>query len=102
MARQGWRDVTFLHWRVRPDRLVRCLPRGLEPNVFDGSAWIGITPFRVVDFALLALPRLPRGSCFAETNVRAYVIGPDGRDGLWFFDLEVDESANLVARVLLG
>ena len=33
---------------------------------------------------------MPFVSDFTETNLRTYVIGPDGRDGLWFFTLETD------------
>jgi uncharacterized protein len=31
----------------------------------------------------------PPGWAFPETNVRTYVAGPDGREGLWFIRMEV-------------
>jgi uncharacterized protein YqjF (DUF2071 family) len=33
-------------------------------------------------------PALPWFTSFPETNVRTYVVGPDGREGLWFFSLD--------------
>jgi uncharacterized protein YqjF (DUF2071 family) len=42
-------------------------------------------------------------SNFIETNVRTYGVGPDGRDGLWFFTLETDSlPTTLAARTFLG
>ena len=35
------------------------------------------------------VPLEPRVSTFPETNLRTYVAGPDGRQGLWFLRMEV-------------
>src|SRR4051812_36251164 len=35
-----WDELTFLHWRFEPDAVHRLLPRGLEVEPFDGSAWV--------------------------------------------------------------
>jgi uncharacterized protein YqjF (DUF2071 family) len=44
-------------------------------------------------------PALPWFTSFPETNVRTYVRGPDGRDGLWFFSLDAARlEPVLVAR----
>jgi uncharacterized protein len=40
------------------------------------------------------LPAVPAVTSFNETNLRTYVRGPDGRDGLWFFSLDVDSFVN--------
>lgn len=87
---QSWRDVTFLHWPYEPEVVARLLPRGLEPDVWDGAAWVSLTPFSVERFRLPLLPPLPCLSYFPETNVRTYAVGPTGRDGLWFLTLEAD------------
>ena len=49
---QWWRDISFLHWRVDPDLVAPLLPPGVRPDVYDGSSWVGLIPFRMVDGAL--------------------------------------------------
>ncbi|HEX2192819.1 MAG TPA: DUF2071 domain-containing protein [Acidimicrobiales bacterium] len=102
IAHQDWRDVTFLHWAVAPEAIARLLPEGVEPDLFDGQAWVSLTPFSVRGFRLPLTPTVPRLSDFPETNVRTYVRGPGGVDGLWFLTAEVDSLANLGVRPLLG
>lgn len=94
MVRQSWRRMTFLHWRIDAAEISARLPRGLTVDIVDGSAWISLTPFRVENFGVLRLPPVPVVSSFDETNLRTYVRGPDGRDGLWFFSLDVDSIVN--------
>ena len=89
--------MTFLHWPCDPDRLASFLPAGLEPDTWDGAAWISLTPFLMVDFRLPALPPVRRLSTFPETNLRTYVRGPDGRDGLWFLSLDADSLPTVLA-----
>jgi uncharacterized protein YqjF (DUF2071 family) len=88
--------MTFLHWAYPPERLRPMLPEGLDLDTWDGMAWVGITPFLMVDFRIGRMPPLPRLSTFPETNVRTYVRGPDGRDGLWFLSLEADSLPTVV------
>ncbi len=97
---QSWRDITFLHWPYDPAVVAELLPDGLEPDVRDGVAWVGLTPFSVERFRLSLLPPLPCLSYFPETNVRTYVIGPTGRDGIWFLTLEVDSLLTTVGARL--
>jgi uncharacterized protein YqjF (DUF2071 family) len=85
---QHWRRLTFLHWRYPPDQVQALLPAGLTVETFDGSAWVGVIPFRMAAVRPSVLPALPWLSWFPETNVRTYVHGPDGRTGIWFFSLE--------------
>ena len=102
-VRQKWRLMTFLHWPYEPDDIRPLLPAGLEPDLFDGRAWVSLTPFLVQDFQVLDLPPVPILSTFPETNVRTYVRAADGLDGLWFLGLEVDSIATTVgARLGLG
>ena len=91
---QAWRTMAFLHWRVDPAVVAAHLPPGLIPDTVDGSAWIGLTPFHVSPSGLFDLPAVPMVTSFNETNLRTYVRGPDGRDGIWFFSLDVDSVAN--------
>jgi uncharacterized protein YqjF (DUF2071 family) len=82
-----WSDATFLHWRADPARVQALLPQGLRVDVLDGSAWLGVVAFRMSDVRLPGLPAVPGWSTFPELNVRTYVRGPDGRDGVLFLDL---------------
>jgi uncharacterized protein len=100
---QSWTRLTFLHWRYRPDVIGQLLPKGLALDTFDGSAWVGLTPFLIQGLRPLFLPSLPWISRFPEMNVRTYVRGPDGEPGVWFFTLEADRlAAVLGARLTYG
>ena len=89
-SRQRWHAMSFLHWRYGADEVGALLPEGLEVDTREGTAWVSITPFLMKDFRVGPLPAVPGVSTFPETNVRTYVRGPDGQDGLWFFSLEAD------------
>jgi uncharacterized protein YqjF (DUF2071 family) len=97
---QRWSRMTFLHWAYEPDVVAHLLPRGLVPDVFDGRAWVAVTPFVLQGMRLSLTPPLPGLSSFSETNVRTYVKGPDGRDGLFFISLEVASLATMIGARL--
>lgn len=117
MLRASWETLTFVHWRVAPQVIQGLLPSGLTVDVFDESAWLGLTPFVMANMRPLGVPDLPGGlhlvpgarrmprladvTSTAETNVRTYVRGPDGRQGLWFLSLDVG-SAGLAAALRLA
>ncbi len=90
-------SMTFLHWAYEPQVVRALLPDEFEVDTWEGQAWVSITPFLMKDFRLATLPAGgPLSSTFPETNVRTYVRGPDGRDGLWFFSLEADSLPTVV------
>src|ERR1041384_4832910 len=91
---QDWETLTFVHWRYDASTLQARFPAGLTIDVYDGAAWIGLTPFRVSHLTLPGAPPLPWLSTFPETNLRTYVRGPDGIRGIWFFSLD---AARLLA-----
>jgi uncharacterized protein len=97
---QGWKRLTFLHWRYAPEVMAALLPSGLELDTYDGSAWLGLTPFLVTGLRPPGLPALPWISQFPEMNVRTYVRGPDGERGIWFFSLEADRAAAVLGARL--
>jgi uncharacterized protein YqjF (DUF2071 family) len=97
---QSWRELTFLHWRYAADIVERQVPAPLEVETFDGSAWVGVIPFRIVGLRPAALPALPWISTFSETNCRTYVKGPDGTAGVWFFSLDAARAAAVAAARL--
>jgi uncharacterized protein YqjF (DUF2071 family) len=85
---QTWEELAFLHWRVDADAVRALLPHGLELDMHDGAAWLGVTPFRVTGFRLRGVPPLPLLSTFPQLTVRTYVTR-DGKPGIWFFSLDV-------------
>jgi uncharacterized protein YqjF (DUF2071 family) len=91
---QSWCDLTFLHWRYPIEVVQRRVPPSLRVESFDGSAWVGITPFLLRCLRPKSLPPVPWISHFPETNCRTYVRAPDGHSGIWFFSLD---AARLLA-----
>ena len=79
---QTWRRLTFLHWPYHPATVRRLLPPELEIDTFDNTAWVGLIPFEMCN--IRGVPHFP------ETNLRTYVIGPDGSRAVWFFSLDAD------------
>jgi uncharacterized protein len=99
VLRMRWEALTYLHWALDPDVVAARLPRGLVPDVLDGRAYVGLIPFRMAGIGLGPRPLpLPYGR-FPETNVRTYVVGPDGGRGVFFHSLDVTRLApTLVAQ----
>ena len=84
---QTWEDLLFAHWPVPRSALAPLVPPGLELETFDGSAWLGILPFRLTGFRVRGLPAVPGLSTFPELNVRTYVtLG--GKRGIYFLSLD--------------
>jgi uncharacterized protein YqjF (DUF2071 family) len=100
---QHWNDLAFLHWRVEPAEVARFLPDGVEPDVFDGSSWVGLIPFELSHASFGPFPPVPWFGRFAETNVRLYGVGPDGRRSVVFRTLEAAKLIPVVtARAGIG
>jgi uncharacterized protein YqjF (DUF2071 family) len=99
---QRWRSLLFLHFRCDPSEIQRLLPPGLEVDTFDGSAWVGLVPFRMEGVRPVGIPPIKWLSAFPETNVRTYVHR-NGVPGVWFFSLEAANSAACaIARRFFG
>ena len=100
---QVWRDLSFLHWRVDAARVAPLLPRGVAPDTYDGTSWVGLIPFRLTDARFGSGPVLPYVGSFAETNVRLYGVDATGRRGVVFASLEAQRLAFVLgARVALN
>lgn len=114
MLRASWSNLTFVHWRLAPEEIQALLPSGLTVDEYDGAAWLGLTPFIMGNMRPPGVPDLARGFSFVpvpkqmrrlrdlsstpETNLRTYVRGPDGRDGLYFVTLDIGNP--VVAAIL--
>lgn len=95
---QGWFDLAYVHFRYDPDEIAALLPPGLDVDIHDGSAWVGLIPFSMRGIGLPRLPAVPYLGSFPEVNVRTYVVH-DGVPGVWFFSLDVNRLIPaLVAR----
>jgi len=94
---QTWEDLLFAHWRVPLEAVRAHVPADLEVEQHDGSAWIGVVPFRVTGLRLRGTLPLPGVSSFLELNVRTYVRAADGKPGVWFFSL--DASSRIAVEV---
>jgi uncharacterized protein YqjF (DUF2071 family) len=90
--RLSWLDLAFIHYRVDARSLGALLPPGIRLQEFDGSAWVGVVPFRMAGVMRRPFPDLPGLSAFHEINVRTYVIVGD-KPGVWFFSLDADSWA---------
>lgn len=97
---QTWDHLLFAHWRVDAAALRALLPEQLPLDLFDGEAWLGITPFRVTGFRLRGTLPLPVASSFLEANVRTYVTH-DGKPGIWFFTLDAESRVAVEAAKLM-
>lgn len=89
-----------MHWAVEPARVQQHLPHGLTVDTHDGAAYVGLIPFDMRDVRPPGVPPvLPWVGDFPETNVRTYVVAPNGERGVWFHSLEAARlGAVLVAR----
>jgi uncharacterized protein len=85
---QTWEELLFAHWRVPLERVREHVPAELEVETHDGSAWVGVTPFRLRGLRGRGMLPLPGVSSFLELNVRTYVNFGGEKPGIWFFSLD--------------
>lgn len=105
---QNWCDILFIHWEVDPDAIAEVLPPELEPDLYQGKAWVGLVPFRMTGIRPVGLPAVPYLSHTLETNLRTYVKHKDPAKNtesraVWFFSLEAaNPFAVVTARLGYG
>ena len=84
---QEWRHLTFLHWRVDPEKLAPYIPEGLEIDLHEGQAYVGTIPFLMKNVRPRWAISVPGISTFPEFNIRTYVKN-GGKGGVLFLTLE--------------
>ena len=84
-------DVAFLHWRYDPDVVRPLLFPGIEPDIVDGSAYVGLVAFRMRSYGE-----------FLEFNVRTYSVDEHGRRGVVFLSMEADRLPWVLAARAAG
>src|SRR5712691_1614051 len=97
LMRQRWARLLFLHWPVAPEAVGPLIPAGLDVDVHDGQAWIGLVPFVVRGARPVFLPPIPGLSSFDEVNVRTYVHRRGRDPGVWFFSLDASSRVAVAA-----
>jgi uncharacterized protein YqjF (DUF2071 family) len=89
VLRQRWNDMLFANWPVPAALLAPLIPEGLQVDTFQGSAWLGVTPFWIQQIKLQGLPPIPGSRSFPHLSLRTYVRDPQtGTAGLTFLSLE--------------
>ena len=97
---QRWERLLFALWRVVPSVLRSQLPPGLSLDLYEGEAWVAVTPFEITRLRLRGIPPVPGTSRFPELNVRTYVTA-GGKPGVLFFSLDAGSAiAVFFARLL--
>ena len=91
LLRQDWSDLLFMHWAVPAELLQPHLPKRLQVDTHDGTAWLAIVPFRMSKVRSRISPPVPGANEFLELNVRTYVH-LDGVPGVWFFSLDATNA----------
>ena len=89
---QSWRTLTFLHWEIPVKELEAVLPEGLQPDLYQGKAYVGLVPFEMKDIRPAWCPKA-LGFNFLETNIRTYVLHKN-EPGVFFFSLD---ASSLIA-----
>ena len=87
IMKQNWHDLLFAHWVLPPDKIRPLVPRELELDLLDGSAYVAVTPFWMSGIRGRMMPPLPFLYKFSELNVRTYVRYRD-IPGVFFFSLD--------------
>lgn len=99
---QSWEHLLFAHWRVAANELEALLPPELTLDTFEGDAWLGMTPFKLVGLRAHGVLPLPILSTSLELNVRTYVTLEE-KPGIWFFSLDASSLPFVVgARALFS
>src|SRR5438094_7315285 len=84
---QEWNDLLFIHYEVPEATLRALVPSILPLDLYQGRAYIAITPFHMTGVRPRGIPALPGVSAFPEMNFRTYVKVED-KPGIYFWSLD--------------
>ena len=88
---QRWSDLLFIHRPAKLDAIRAIVPPALTIDVYEGTAWVSVTPFYLSHLRARGVPPLPGVSAFPELNVRTYVTY-GGKPGVYFFSLDAGNA----------
>jgi hypothetical protein len=64
-----WSNLINVTFALKPDLLLPYLPKGVEPDVVNGSAFVSLVAFQFLDTAMFG-KRVPFHGYFPEINLR--------------------------------
>jgi len=97
---QEWNDAIFLHWRVDATLIKEYIPKELELDLIDGSAWVSLVAFTMERIRPRVLPSFSPISNFHEINIRTYVTR-GAKSGVYFLNIEAGKRISCyVAKML--
>ena len=99
---QRWTDLAFARWRYDQRTLQRLVPPGSRCSCWTDRPGSGSSRSGWARCGRPPLPPVPGWSDFPELNLRTYVRGPDGREGVWFFSLACPRRAFVAAMRGVG
>ena len=67
-----WRQLAMLNYRVPVDLIAPHVPRGTEPDLWQGAAYVSVVGFMFRGTRVLGIP-IPFHGTFEEVNLRTYV-----------------------------
>jgi uncharacterized protein YqjF (DUF2071 family) len=92
---QRWNDTLFAHWPISASDAARLLPAGLQPDIFQNSAWLTVIPHRMDRIKVRGIPPIPGARGFLKLCVRLCVREEHRNDpGVYFLS---SETSNLLA-----
>ena len=97
---QRWSNLLFIHRPAKLDVLRALVPPSLTLDVYEGTAWVSVTPFYLSHLHPRGIPPLPWISEFPELNVRTYVTY-GGKPGVYFFSLDAGNPLAVYGARLL-
>jgi hypothetical protein len=104
--RQRWNDLLFAHWPIRAEAISGLLPEGLELDIFDGWAWVGVVPFHMDQIVVRPSGAgtgfgIPGATQFPELNLRTYVRSTETmQSGVYFFSLDAASALAVIGARL--
>jgi uncharacterized protein YqjF (DUF2071 family) len=99
----AWDDVVFAHWRHDPEALAPLLPRGVRPDVVDGSAWAGLSAYVFRETAVPPFPPSRRLGSMTEVTIEVLTVDDRGRHGVVYRTVDTNNVPAIVAaHALLG
>jgi len=101
LMRQAWHDLLFAHWPVPAEVIAPFVPKELQLDLLEGTAWISLLPFQVQSSNMRGLLPLPFVGSFYELNMRTYVTYRN-QPGVYFFSLDASEHLAVTAARFAG
>jgi uncharacterized protein YqjF (DUF2071 family) len=98
---QTWENLLFVHWEISPQKIKPLIPPELELDLYKGSAWISVLPFKVTHQRFRGLPEIPFLHTYLELNVRTYVKYR-GFQGVYFFSLDANHPLTVLGAKALA